>query len=658
MKFKKIITVLGLCVCIQMAAFSADIAPAQLQGVMQQAGSINAQNADAIENLERKQEINKDFKNFEKQKKDLKNDNSKHSDVKKNKNKIKKAKIEEYATKGVYVENIEISPSEILTKDELQEIIDKYSGRNLKMDEIKSIADEINILYLQKGYVTAKAYVPEQTVIDEKIRIELVEGRVGEVNISNNRWTKDKYIRDRINSKSGSIFDIVTLEEDILNFNRYNNCVELAANLEPGKKKLGTTDINLTAREHFPFHASLIWDNAGRKTIGKQRAGIMLQHDSLLGYRDRLTLGAYVSSHSNSPFADYNIPVNKKDGRIGFMFSSSYAHIANGPYQMFNIRSRSYNYSLYFNQPIIRKPYMELSSLTSLNYKQATTSFDKHDLYTDKITAAQTGLNFRYDTKRGIWYLNQSAYYAFPIIQSDSNYLKLEGGILRLHDFGHGIVGQFRANYQVIPNRNVVPYIDQFQAGGIASVRGYSEGLLIGRSGYLVSGEVIFPILPSKINVKDKKTNEKKSKTFLGKFVKGAFFVDHAGVFPYKGSGPGADGYDANDLLLSVGMGLRINLPADITARLYWGFPCIRNSHETDRKSGGRFHFDIILTPDIDKILALRHPKDDSLVKKNTGDVKTASAAPSAVQTPPKRTVIKQLNNKNKNNRKLIFAAI
>ena len=95
---------------------------------------------------------------------------------------------------------------------------------------------------------------------------------------------------------------------------------------------------------------------------------------------------------------------------------------------------------------------MELSSITSLEYKQATTSFDGHDLYTDKIPSAKTGLNFRYDTKRGIWYLNQSVGYAFPIFQSDINYVKIEGGVLRLHDFGHGVVGQLRANYQVIPN--------------------------------------------------------------------------------------------------------------------------------------------------------------------------------------------------------------
>ena len=76
---------------------------------------------------------------------------------------------------------------------------------------------------------------------------------------------------------------------------------------------------------------------------------------------------------------------------------------------------------------------------------------------------------------------------------SEANYVKIDGGVTRLHDFGHGIIGQLRGNYQVIP-ADVVPSIDQFQLGGMYTVRGYSEGLIIGRSGYLLSGELMVPI--------------------------------------------------------------------------------------------------------------------------------------------------------------------
>ena len=256
---------------------------------------------------------------------------------------------------------------------------------------------------------------------------------------------------------------------------------------------------------------------------------------------------------------------------------------SDGPYSDFNIKSRSQKYSLYYQQPLYRRPWTELSSFTAISYKRAVTSIDGADLYKDNVTSAQTGLNFRYDTQRGIWYINRNVYYAFPIFDSRSNYLKLDDGILRVHDFGRGFVGTMRANYQVIPNQEQVPYIDQIIAGGIATVRGYSEGLLIGRNGYIVSAELMFPLGPRAI--KSRKDKEKYI-PFIGNYVKGFVFADYAGIFPYKGSGAVAQGYNSDDFLVSIGLGLRISLHGSPTAKLAWGFPLMRNEHESDYRQG------------------------------------------------------------------------
>ena len=55
----------------------------------------------------------------------------------------------------------------------------------------------------------------------------------------------------------------------------------------------------------------------------------------------------------------------------------------------------------------------------------------------------------------------------------------------------------------------------------------------------------------------------------------------------------------------SLGMGLRVQLPGDLSARLYWGYPLIRNYWEPYSKMG-RFHFELTLAPNIDALLASR----------------------------------------------------
>ena len=595
---RKLLYLLVSCFLISGTALAEpDFNPA----ILNPAGTINTHDMETLKRFEQERQGEKDFQKY-------KENNEKKEKVKKEKKiktKVEKASISEYATKGVYIENIAISPSEILTEEELRDIIEDYTQTNLTFDKLQEIVKRINHLYIEKGYITARAYLPEQTIENETVRIELLEGRVGDISITGNKWTRTSYIEKRIHAQKDNIFNIVELEQDMTLFNRYTDGIDLTGDLNRGKK-LGTTDIDIKVHEKSPFHFTMMVDNAGRNTIGKYRLGLMLQDDSLFGIRDKLTLGSYFSRYSITPFVDYSIPVNKKDGRIGFSFSSSNSKIGYGPYRIFNIKSRSQNYSVYFNQPIIRKPYMELSSITSLEYKQATTNFDGVDLYTDKIPSAKTGLNFRYDTKRGIWYLNQSVAYAAPIFQSDINYVKIEGSAFRLHDFGHGVVGQLRANYQVIPKKDV-PYADQFTIGGVATVRGFSEGLLIGRSGYVASGELLFPLAP-RTRV-DKKTNE--TKNFIGSYLKGFVFCDHGMVFPYKGEGPGSEGYNRNDVLLSVGTGLRINLPGDLSMRLSWGIPLMRNNYESS--PWGRFHFELSMSPDFDAIVRMRKPKQEAL---------------------------------------------
>lgn len=506
----------------------------------------------------------------------------------------------------LYIKGVQITNSKILSDFEIQEITDTVIGKYASFEELNKLVQDINYAYAVKGYVTAKAFLAPQTIQDGIVKVTLVEGSVGEINVYDNKYTSSEYIKKRLSAKTGDIFQIMQLEQEVVAFNRNNQGVRLNANLKKGKQE-GTTDIDIKAEEKFPFHVVGIMDNAGRKTIGELRGGLMMYSDSLFKQRDRLTIGSYASRHSITPYADYNIPVNRKDGRVGFTFSTSYSEIGEGPYKIFDINSRSYNYALYYSHPLIRTPKFELTSYTAANYKEASTSFGKYRLNTDQVTSLETSLSARYDSKRGIWYITQGVYQAFPLFDENSKYFKYTGSLIRFHDFGHGIVGQLKGMYQYSP-KDVMPYLDQFQAGGLATVRGYSEGLLIGRSGYILSAELMFPILPSDIPIKKK--GEKKKVPFLGRFVKGIAFVDHAGIYPFKGEGPGSRSYNKDDYMVSTGFGLRVSLPGDASARLYWGYPLMRNNHETYYRKP-RFSFEISLAPDIDRILKWKREKQE-----------------------------------------------
>lgn len=620
--------IFGAILCVTLCASSAIANP--LMGAGYTPGEIGRAGAEAGMNqmhdtnqlLQKYQEKRtEDAYNYYEQRKRINENPSSESQIIRNNNPetFQRATVEEIDTKGVYVSSVEVAPSEILTKEEINKVVQPIVGRNVFIEDIQKVIDNINNLYAEKGFVTARAFLPEQTVQNGHIYIALTESKIGSITVSENKWTKDGYITRRLPQKEGDLFDIVELEQNVLDFNRYNEGIRLSANLKAGQKP-GTTDIEVVADESFPFHVMGVFDNAGRRSTGSLRGGAMIYADSLFGHRDRLSLGSYFSKGATSPFADYNFPVNKKDGRVGFMFSSTFANIIEGNSFMRSIGSNAYQYSLYYSQPIVRKPGFELKTFAAANYKRSRTYTDmktgsaffdellrNYIDKTDNVTSLEVGLQARKDTRHGIWYFNQNAYYAIPIFDSarDNHYFKYSGSIVRLHDFSHGIIGHLRSNYQIVPGDKRIPYLDQMQTGGLATVRGYSEGMMIGKNGYFVSGELMFPLLPREIT--SPRTGEKIP--FLGKIVKGAIFADTAGIFPAACE----DIYDGSYFAASVGMGLRVQLPADLSARLYWGYPLISNHWEPDRKMG-RFHFEMTLSPNIDMLLAQRSTKAQPVV--------------------------------------------
>ena len=435
-------------------------------------------------------------------------------------------------------------------------------------------------------YATSKAYLPEQDLSDGVLKIGLFEGTVGKVTVKDNRWTKTGYIKNRVAPVPGELLKISELEQDVIKFNA-NNAIKLKVGLSAGEEP-GTTDITLNAQDPFPFRLAFMTDNQGRQTIGTTRWGGMLTADSLFGHRDRLSLGGYLGRGNRTGFADYNFPLNRYGTRLGATVSAGNISVVNGPMRPFGIGGTSQVYSVYLSHPFVDRPDFNISSYTSGNLKRSTTDISGIKLLDIGTFSVTQGLTARKDTQRGIWYTGHYGSVGFKALGGDEDFFKYEGNITRLHDFGHGIIGQFRVSGQYSPNDRL-PWLEQFQIGGLSTVRGYSEGLLLGKSGYFASAEIITPLpfLPKAIG------SDRLGYIYPREMVKGAVFMDNGMIFPYKYG----DAIDSGDFLMSWGLGLRVNLSTDVAARFYWGFG-LNNRYETDQKMG-RFHFELTCSPDI-----------------------------------------------------------
>ena len=150
------------------------------------------------------------------------------------------------------LKKIVTDPSAVLTDAELDAIIKPYEGQQVKLSDIYDIVEKINALYNEKGYVTCRAFLPPQTITEGTVKLLLVEGRTGTATVSGNKYTKAKYITNRLHLARGEIANVKELNKDLLLFNATNSTqlrIMMKAGTEPG-----TTDYEITAYEPKRAH--------------------------------------------------------------------------------------------------------------------------------------------------------------------------------------------------------------------------------------------------------------------------------------------------------------------------------------------------------------------------------------------------------------------
>lgn len=476
------------------------------------------------------------------------------------------------------LKSFDIDESAIIPQKTLNEIIRPYYGKIVSPDDIRVVVDKINQIYVDKGFITAKAFLAPQTIEDGKVKITLVEGHIGAISFEGNTFTRDCYITGKLSQQPGDLFDLAQLEQDLNKFN-LRNSVKLKASLKPGAE-LGATDIVIKATDQNPYHLRPTFDNTGRESFGVLRAGVAFSSESLLGIRDQFVAGYSRAKAANIAYSSYNIPIGDYGTRIGGQFAYSGIGIRKGPFGGIGLEGDAYSYGGYIIQPILTRRNMDLSFDLGFNFKDSSTSLNGTQFFRTQVRDLVAGLNYEFRDKYGKWYTRNAFATGLDVWGGDESYFKYNGTFARIHNFGHRILGIFRASTQITA-QNLVP-MEQYQLGGSNTVRGYSEGLLLGDNAYFISAEFRLPLPFLPENIGALKVRDR---------ISGVVFVDHGGAF-MSGGRPGAKPSD--NYLTSVGCGLRAAITKYLAGRLDWGFPL--DKREADQPTA-RLHFGLEAYP-------------------------------------------------------------
>lgn len=245
-------------------------------------------------------------------------------------------------------------------------------------------------------------------------------------------------------------------------------------------------------------------------------------------------------------------------------------------FESLQARGKSQIYSLYTSYALINEENLTINLNAGIDYKDVINFQSGAETSRDRMRILKGGINWDRTDNNGRTIINNELSFGIPGIwgalgEQDSRASRSGSGgkftkntldILRLQKMPF-------SSLLLIKNQNqITPYIltatEQFQLGGIVNVRGYPSAEFVGDKGSTITGEWSFPPYPVSKTLK-----VPLSQTTVYDALRFTAFYDWGNVRrrrPETGEGK-------YKTARSAGLGLRINLIEDFTARIDFAWP-------------------------------------------------------------------------------------
>lgn len=485
------------------------------------------------------------------------------------------------------VAEIEFTPSEMLTRAQLEALAAPYRGRRVSLREIQQLVAKVNALYREQGIVTAQAVLPPQDLSDGVLRIRLIEGRLGELSVRENRSTDEDYVTAWIRQQPGDVVDLAALERDLRRFNRTNDA-QARAELRPGAQA-GETDVGIILVEPPRHEVTVFTDNGGSEATGEIRWGATYRNRSLFGRRDDLGISAVQAEGQESYSIGYGTPVNTLGTRVRVAYYDDRTEITDGPFAGLNINGDASALVGTLRHPLLLGDAYQVDALVGAKRRDSANRIDTMPLQDTETEDMSLGIEAQRADSRGYWLASLTASKGRSrTLNGDTDRFGIWRGTVRRSQNlaeGYALVGS--VNWQYTADDGL-PASEQFLLGGDYSVRGYSTAVLAGDRGYTVNLELHHPV-PFWTG-RD------------GPPLSGFLFLDYGQVRSSGGSPA------PRDTLMGIGWGISAALPGNIAVRASYASA---QRHLPGEDHNYRVMFQLFWTVSADRLQL--QPTDDRL---------------------------------------------
>lgn len=405
------------------------------------------------------------------------------------------------------VTTIRISGNTIL-QAEIDALVAPLQNQALTISDLFSLRAAITQLYLDNGYITSGAFLPNnQDLNDGMVEIQVIEGELEALQINGLQRLRQGYVRARLAPATQAPLNRQKLEEtlQLLQLNPLLRSVdaELTAGTQPG-----TNLLILDLEEARAFHAGISTDNYRSPSIGTLQGQLNLSHDNLIGFGDRLSTSYSRTEGLGLYDIAYSLPWNAKDGTLDLRYSNSDSEIITDIFRDLDIRSESRTFSIGLRQPLIKTPRSELALGLGFDLKRSQSfilgdrpfSFSPGpDRGESKVSVLRFSQDWSTRNRRRVVAGRSQFNLGLDVFDATTNNIGTDGRFLSW-------LGQFQWVEQFSPRFLLIGRVDtqltpdsllsleRFSLGGLGTVRGYSQNAIVADNGILASIEARIPV--------------------------------------------------------------------------------------------------------------------------------------------------------------------
>jgi hemolysin activation/secretion protein len=254
----------------------------------------------------------------------------------------------------VFAHDIRIIWSTIFTAEELDEFISPYVNRKITSEDLEELRLAITRSYINKGYVNSGAVIPDQTVVEGVITIQVIEGELTRVEVEGNRWFVPGYIEKRLSRDAGPPLNISLLQQQLLLLHQDERIDRINAELRPGIKR-GESVLNVHVAEHAPLKLWLDFNNYESPTIGAERGQGTIAHRNLTGHGDILSFTFGRSSGIDAQVdTSYTLPLTARDTSLTLRYRRNDYNVIEEPFEPLDIETESNIFEITIRHPLYK----------------------------------------------------------------------------------------------------------------------------------------------------------------------------------------------------------------------------------------------------------------------------------------------------------------